>query len=296
VKNLTNLIMQNNLALCLENIKNFNLNSSDALEQDDNKILQRNWAFNFYIESKVFEYAKWLEASDESSNYTYDLRNYHHLYGWIDAVTSCGLDVAKKYINEITSDLELASYIQAAEIESKSKDLFTKYPGRLYGRRIGWYAITRIKKPKFLVETGVDRGLGSVLLCRALMRNTLEGYPGKYLGTDINPSAGYLLQGNLRQFGEIKYGDSIQTLRTIKDSVDMFINDSDHSAEYEENEYETIKEKLSIAPIVLGDNSHVTSKLYEFAERQNMSFLHYAEQPAAHWYPGAGIGAAFKTI
>jgi hypothetical protein len=128
------------------------------------------------------------------------------------------------------------------------------------------------------------------------MRNTLEGYPGKYLGTDINPNAGYLLQGNLRQFGEIKYGDSIQTLRTIKDSVDIFINDSDHSAEYEENEYETIKENLSIAPIVLGDNSHVTSKLYEFAERQNMSFLHYAEQPAAHWYPGAGIGAAFKKI
>jgi len=45
--------------------------------------------------------------------------------------------------------------------------------------------------------------------------------------------------------------------------------------------------------VLLGDNSHVTNKLYQFALATGRDFLFFSEKPADHWYPGAGIGAAW---
>ena len=89
------------------------------------------------------------------------------------------------------------------------------------------------------------------------------------------------------------YGDSIASLQLLTAQVDIFINDSDHSPDYEEREYEVIAPKLARGALVLGDNSHCTDKLLEFALRTNRRFLFFAEKPDAHWYPGAGIGCAF---
>src|SRR5207248_9880418 len=54
-----------------------------------------------------------------------------------------------------------------------------------YGRRLGWYALTRATKPRVLVETGVDRGLGTAVLAAAMLRNAQEGAPGLVYATDI---------------------------------------------------------------------------------------------------------------
>ena len=45
--------------------------------------------------------------------------------------------------------------------------------------------------------------------------------------------------------------------------------------------------------MLFGDNSHVTDKLYQFALATGRNFLFFSEKPADHWYPGAGIGAAW---
>ena len=91
------------------------------------------------------------------------------------------------------------------------------------------------------------------------------------------------------------YGDSIESLRRLPETIDLFINDSDHSAEYEAGEYAAIAEKLSHDAIVLGDNSHVTDKLALFARQTGRQFLYFREQPKGHWYPGTGIGIAFRA-
>jgi len=153
-----------------------------------------------------------------------------------------------------------------------------------------WYAITRIIKPKILVETGVDQGVGAVVLCAALARNDAEGHPGRYYGTDINPNAGYFLQPPYAEYGTILYGDSIKSLEGFSEPVDLFINDSDHSEAYEQAEYELIKAKLSPLAILLGDNSHVSSKLAEFSIREGRKFVFLFEEPANHWYRGGGVG------
>jgi predicted O-methyltransferase YrrM len=165
-----------------------------------------------------------------------------------------------------------------------------------FGRRLGWYAIARIIKPRVIIETGVDKGLGSALLCAALLRNKEEGFEGRYYGTDINPGAGHLLDGKYLEAGEILYGDSIQSLKKFKEPIDLFINDSDHSAEYEYQEYITIKPLIRDRTIILGDNAHCTTKLADFSRETGRNFIFYKETPLNHWYPGAGIGFFYKSI
>jgi predicted O-methyltransferase YrrM len=163
----------------------------------------------------------------------------------------------------------------------------------LWGRRLGWYAFARILKPGIIIETGVDKGHGAIALCAALLRNGKEGYHGRYYGTDINPASGYLLSGKFKEPGTILYGDSIESLKKLDVSIDLFINDSDHSKVYEYNEYCVIKGTLSPRAIILGDNSHSSDSLARFSAENGRKFLFFQEGPKNHWYPGAGIGISF---
>jgi predicted O-methyltransferase YrrM len=236
----------------------------------------------------------WLFKSRETTNFTYDLGsiNRRYLISLIADILGKSCNEIEGYVNEIENDNDLKSHVSARVAEFRSKinvDSEIKF-----GRRIGWYAFARATKPKIIVETGVDKGLGSCVLTAALMRNAQEGNPGYYYGTDINPDAGFFLAGNYAKFGKILYGDSISTLQALEQKIDLFINDSDHSADYEKKEYDTISQKLSSAAIILGDNSHVTDKLLDFATETQRQFIFFSEMPARHWYPGAGIGIAFR--
>ena len=189
----------------------------------------------------------------------------------------------KKYLNELLDDQDLISHIINKTQNSNFKNFADSEVK--YGRRIGWYIIVRALKPRIVVETGVDKGLGSVMLSSAIIRNIKENFEGKYFGTDINPEAGYIFTDKYAAVGEILYGDSIESLDKFDNRIDLFINDSDHSAVYEAREYELIKNKLSETGFVLGDNSHSTSSLLNFSIKNNRQFILFKEQPKNHWYP-----------
>jgi hypothetical protein len=240
--------------------------------------------------------ARWLLASREDTNYTYDLtpQNRLHLAHFVAVVTGRGVDEIKGYMAELENDAQLAAHIAAA-FDSQSNKLRAVADRRgRYGRRLGWYALVRALKPGLVVETGIDKGLGCVVLCAALLRNTAEGRAGRYLGTDIRPEAGALLTGVYAEVGKVRYGDSIASLKTLTDPIDFFINDSDHSADYEGREYETIAGLLSPNAVLVGDNAHVTDRLAAFAEATGRRFAFFREQPEDHFYAGAGIGLAFR--
>jgi hypothetical protein len=264
---------------------------------------KRIWIFSFlyrlyfassYFNKKYWQIFKWGFTSNETTNFTYDLTDENLLYlaHTVALVLNKTPGEIKTYIDELNNDLELKNHIFTVTAKSSLK----KYADKEihFAKRLGWYAFARAIKPKLIVETGVDKGLGSVVLCSALLRNKAEGFEGEYIGTDINPKAGYLLQGKYAAVGKIMYGDSIESLKTIRDNIDLFINDSDHSAEYEYREYRTIKEKISGKTILLGDNSHVTDKLALFALEEKRKFVFFKENPKNHWYPGAGIGISFS--
>ena len=263
-------------------------------QQNAEQQLQRlAFGFSFYLKPRLSELIQWAQRSRETSNFTYDLTdlNLAQLAGWVSMISNCTLQQANQWIQELRQDDALRQHLNT--LTANSNSAITADLNMGYGRRLGWYALVRALKPQTVVETGVDKGLGSCVLTAALLRNQAEGHPGRYFGTDINPQAGWLFQGPYREVGEILYGDSIESLQQLEGPIDLFINDSDHSAEYERREYACIASKLSSAAVLLGDNAHSTDKLYQFAVETGRRFLFFSEQPADHWYPGAGIGAAW---
>lgn len=236
----------------------------------------------------------WIIHSREITNFTYELTkiNEDYLLAMICTITNIKMGEANKYLKEIKNDKKLKNHIINMTKNSDFKRVSNEIPG--FGRRIGWYIFVRALKPKIVVETGVDKGLGSCLLTSALMRNKSEGFPGYYYGTDNDPDAGFLFSKPYSNYGKILYGDSVKSLDRLNKKIDIFINDSNHTYEYEEREYQTIKDKLRKNSIVIGDNAHAGLALLRFAEKTNRRFLFFSEEPKNHWYPGAGIGLAFK--
>jgi predicted O-methyltransferase YrrM len=234
-----------------------------------------------------------LFSSRELSNFTYDLtdRGKIHIAHAVAIAAGCTPDQARGWIDELVNDEQLRSTI--VDYVKDSSGRYVTDARAEYGRRLGWYALVRASHPRIVIETGVDKGLGSVVLCAALQRNAAEGFPGRYIGTDLNPSAGELLREPYADFGAIMYGDSLASLAKIEEPIDLFINDSDHSADYERREYELIASKLSPSAVIIGDNAHVTDELANFATRTGRRFIAIRELPKDHWYLGATMGIAF---
>lgn len=248
------------------------------------------FAMSYYID-KLKLISEWQAKYTEESNFYYKLtpNNRDHLAQLLSCITNAPYESVVGYFEEIENDKSLREHILMAQ---KNNNLGSDIQVE-YGRRIGWYAFVRVLKPKIVIETGVDHGVGACILASALLRNAREGALGKYFGTEIRKEAGQLFGGEYATVGEIIYGDSIESLSKFSEKIDLFINDSDHSATYEYDEYGIIKNKLSNNAVILGDNAHVTDSLSKFSRENNRKFIFFSEKPLSHWYPGAGIGISF---
>jgi predicted O-methyltransferase YrrM len=246
-----------------------------------------------YFRPRIAVGLRWALHSHETSNYTYDLTplSKQHIAHAVAIATATPVSEIHTYFQELEDDDDLRQAICRALRTTRLRQVTDETMP--YGRRLGWYAAVRATKPRVVVETGVDKGLGAVVLCAGLLRNAAESRPGRYFGTDINPQAGYLLQPPYDSMGEILYGDSLESLSAFAEPIDLFINDSDHSRDYERREYECIESKLAAGGLILSDNAHATEVLARFSEARGRRFLFTKEQPLGHWYPGAGIGFSF---
>lgn len=210
-----------------------------------------------YLRPKLQRLEAWLEESREITNYTYDLEviNVAYLGAFLAQVTGRPVEQCAGFIEEVRGDGELAEHI-AKTTRGHARREISDETAR-YGRRMGWYALVRLLKPKLVVETGVDKGLGACVLCAALRRNAADGHTGgRYVGTDLYEATGWLLTPPYREFGQVVYGDSLATLSRLNAPIDLFINDSNHDPVYEAREYEAIAAKLAPGAIIVGDNAH----------------------------------------
>ncbi len=244
----------------------------------------------------AWQAAAWTFRSREHYNYSYDLqpRNLDYLAAFISVVTCVPFADTRNYVREVENDQQLKDHV--VRLNTATKERYVADPVARFGRRLGWYAMVRAAKPRLVVETGVDKGLGSCVIAAALMRNTKEGRHGQLIGLDINPEAGYLLAGPYDKYGKIVYGDSLASIQAITEPVDFFIHDSDHSVEHEARELRAIDSKLSPNALVVSDNAERTSELLQFAQKTGRQFLFFAEKPKNHWWPGEGIGVAFHPL
>ena len=244
-----------------------------------------------YFSVDLKKMSKWVFQDSEDSNFYYDLepKNEQYLIQLISNITGVANPQVEGYLNEIKKNENLRKRIEKSLIQSG-------YPQDIqvrFGRRVGWYALIRILKPRVIVETGIDHGIGLSVICEALQMNRVEGFNGKYFGTDINPLAGKLTSPEYFDFSTILYGDSITSLSKLNETIDFFINDSDHSGNYEMNEYEVIFEKLSKNAVILGDNSHVTDKLSIFSKERNRRFYFFKEEKKPLSIENSGVSCNY---
>lgn len=236
----------------------------------------------------------WAKKKTEFSNYYYDLdeKNQSDLASLISFVTQSPIEQVESYFKELKYDKQLEKHI----LNFWKNDSNMVDAKAAYGRRIGWYAFIRILKPKVVLETGVHHGVGGCIIASALLKNLAEGYNGKYFGTEINSNVGKLFSEPYAKVGKIIYGDSIESIKNLNETINIFINDSDHSSIYELNEYKAALPILDKCALILGDNSHVTDSLKEFSRIHNRNYIFFKEIPKDHWYPGAGIGVSFTNF
>lgn len=239
--------------------------------------------------------ARWLVTSREHHNYTYDLTriNHDHLAWFVAAICDTPIAAVRGHLAEIAADETLRTHIRSVTASAARRGLADRQIR--YARRVGWYAIVRARKPAHVVETGVDKGLGTAVLAAALLRNAEEGHPGRVTAIDINPEAGYLVKSGVwSTVVDLVFADSVATLAALSVPVDVFLHDSDHSVEHERREFTTVESRLSPDALLLTDNVTETSVLSQYADQTGRRFLAFTERPAQHWYPGDGIGAAWR--
>jgi len=248
------------------------------------------------LTSDIGSLAQWLAHSREFTNYTYRLseRNRKHLAWWVSNVTDKSVREVESLFAELEENERFRSDLEVAARAGDRKHEFSKaeaqqLPERL-GRRLGWYALVRILKPGLVVETGTDKGLGSVVLAEALMANG----EGRLVTIDIEPASGMLLTSRYDEVVTRIIGDSVASLGSLT-SVDLFIHDSDHSAEHEEAEFRCVAPALSPKAVLVSDNSHATDVLEQLSREWSRNFLFFKESPTGHWYSGGGIGISWPS-
>ena len=232
----------------------------------------------------------WLIRSREYTNFTYDLttENIAEMAWFVAAVTGIGFDESFGYIEELHNDQALLHHLRRAVTDSPLRRVMDSEPR--YGRRAAWYAIVRATRPRHVVETGVDKGLGSCVLAAALLRNADEGHVGRLTALDINPDAGALISGKYASVVDLRYGDSIAMLAAFVSPVDLFLHDSDHRYKHQLAEYQAVAASLTEDSLVMSDHGGLA--LSDFARSSGRRLLVFREDPADHWSPGCVLGVA----
>lgn len=234
----------------------------------------------------------WSTKKTEDSNFYYEItdRNKRHLIEFLTLVLGEERQRIEGYILEAESSESLRrvsdTYLGSHQ-EVKDSKLY-------FGRRLGWYVVTRVIRPKLVLETGVHQGLGALAICCALEKNGEEGFPGRYVGTDIDERAGAFIENFRFDFANILHGDSIGSINSMDEDVDLYISDSNHTPDYESSELIAVSKKMKPASVVISDNAHATDVLLDWSTENNRKFAFFREAPKNHWYPGAGIGISWS--
>lgn len=243
-------------------------------------------------DAKIFaRSARWLATSREFTNFTYNLTpiNREYLAWWVAGVTSLPVHDVRGFISELIEDQELADHIRRYTMISPRRRLADE--DVRWHRHLGWYALVRALRPLHIVETGTDKGRGALVLASAIRRNNY----GRVTTIDNDPRSGYLIQPPYDSVITRTIGDSLDVIRGLEQSVDLFIHDSLHTREHEAAEYDAVAPKLREGSAVISDNAHGLDVLAKWAEDNGRSFSYFQEQPNQHWYPGGGIGFSLES-
>ena len=187
------------------------------------------------------------------------------------ALTDFVTDLLGSDPNSVTMIL---SEVKSTEFEIDLRDRLkdVRYSGKLTfqnGRLL--YIITRLMRPRVVVETGVFAGGSTAYILNALEENGA----GKLFSIDrkdpfllkIGREPGFAIDEELRDNWHLILGRSSEKLQPLLDclnSLDFFFHDSDHSYENMLYEFQTIWPFLSSGGLLLSDNIDMNSSFDDF--------------------------------
>lgn len=132
------------------------------------------------------------------------------------------------------------------------------------------YYLVRWLRPRRVVETGVARGVSTLLVLAAMDRNGL----GELLSFDVNSSVGSLVPTNHPRWNlqllstSNLQSDLIQGLQEAS-PIDIFFHDSDHSFYQQSFEFSVARCHLGHQGLLLSDDVESSQAFLDFAASQH---------------------------
>ncbi len=236
--------------------------------------------------------ARYILLDPEVDNYTYELENRDALGPFLAGALDRPLSEVSRALAEADTDPELTD-----ELARRIRWRFDTKRRLPLGRRVLWYAMVRLLRPALVVETGVQAGLGTLILLRALERNQLEGASGRLISFDPLMQAGWLVPERLRPAWEFVNEPTETGLEPALQGtqVDLLLSDSGGSYPRELGEYEAALRHGSDRLVLVAGSGDQTRALPEISSAHGLSYVYFREEPRAHFFAGSGVGIARRT-
>jgi hypothetical protein len=228
----------------------------------------------------------WAVASREHTNFSYQTTDASRvgLCGMVAVIADTDIQTVSAYAEELQSNAELAEHVRAVHADSERK--WTSDAKFRPGRNTLHYLLVRALKSGFVVEAGVDKGLGAAIICEALRRNAAEGHTGDYLGIEYNPIQRSSIYARFpHKRGEIRHGNLPDVIRTIDRKIDLFLHDTTTEPVHVRAQLEALQGHMAPRGVIA-----VPWPLPQFAEyaaKNDKRLLMHKDEPVRHGYPGS---------
>lgn len=157
--------------------------------------------------------------------------------------------------------------------------------------RILLYVLTRLRRPAFVLETGVYYGGNAAFILRALQRNatgTLVSIdlPDLKISVDDRSSRhprvsdseaytnalapGFMIPASLKQHWRFIEGSSLDVIPTLTERFDLFIHDSEHSMAFMRKELELVSAVMASDGIMVVDDIDWSNAFYSFVAEHRL--------------------------
>jgi hypothetical protein len=237
--------------------------------------------------------SSWLFRSREYTSFTYnpsELTVYSQA-AYVHAVSGCGIRAAEAFARELLEDEDFARYIARQHADSDRK--WASNAQFRPGHRLINYMLVRALKPELVVEAGVDKGLGAAIICNALNRNVQDGKPGDFIGIEYNPiQSCQIFEKYHRRVGKILRGDSVEIVRTLDRSIDLFFHETTSEQQHVEAQLAALSGKMTRGFVL--QSPFWAKVFYDFGLNENKNVLVHQDDTLDHYKPmGVRVVAVF---
>ncbi len=240
---------------------------------------------------RPWRWLRFILFDPEFDNFTYEVANEAELVRFLQTMLGIERSQLEQYLLETHTDPGLTT------------DLWRRLRWRLdykrrppLGRRATWYVLTRALKPELVVETGVQDGLGSLAVLRALARNAEEGSPGRLISVDTLPTVGWLVPASEHHAWHLMIGSSDEVLaRTLEvETVGLFLQDSGGDLELARRELELVLPHAVDGTVFVSQNQRPA--LAALCREHDIPYSEFLHQPRDHIFSGSVTGLGVIVI